>query len=135
MHEKIGSVHVTFDQGFVLLSISATNDEIVLTSDEPDELFEPENLALYTANLSLLQLLVVASGSFLSLCDSDFGSILCLDLFSVGFFADLKVLLDIELGRDAQVDVNAHHLVKVTHKLVVDLKAIFISLIDGIKYQ
>ena len=80
---------------FILLGVSATNDEIVLTGNEPNELFKPENLPLHTTDLSLLQLFVIASCSFLSLLDSHTGCILCLAFLLVGFLADLKVLLDV----------------------------------------
>ena len=98
MHEEISAVHVAFDQSFILLRVSTTNDKIVFTGDEPNELFEPKYLALDTANLGLLEFFVVSSRCLLSLFDGHTGSILSFDFFCIGFLADLEVLLDIELG-------------------------------------
>jgi len=44
MHEQIRLIHVLLDQLLVLLGVSTSNDKVVLTGDEPDELLKPENL-------------------------------------------------------------------------------------------
>ena len=98
MHEEICAVHVALNQRFILLRISSTYDEIVFTSDEPDELLEPENLTLHASNLGLLKLFKVSRSCFFGLFDSNTGSTFSLNLFCVRLLADLKVLLNVELG-------------------------------------
>jgi len=44
MHEQICLIHVLFDQLLVLLGVPTSDDKVVLTGDEPDELLKPENL-------------------------------------------------------------------------------------------
>ena len=98
MHEEISTVHIALHQRFILLSISSTDDEIVFTSDEPDELLEPENLTLHASNLGLLEFFIISRGCFLSLFYGNTSCVFRLTLFRVRFFPDLKVLLNVELG-------------------------------------
>ena len=98
MHEQIVGVHVPLHECLVLLCISATDDEIVFTSDEPDELLEPENLTLHASNLGLLELFKVSRGCFLGLFYGDTSCVFRLALFRVRLLPDLEVLLNVELG-------------------------------------
>ena len=95
MHEKVSSVHIALHQGLVLLSIAATNDQVIFTGDEPDELLEPEYLALYASNLGLLEFLKFSLGRLLGLFDGDTGRALRLDFLRVGLLPNLKVLLNV----------------------------------------
>ena len=98
MHEEIRTVHVALHQCFILLSIASTDDEIVFTSDEPDELLEPENLTLHASNLGLLEFFKVSRGCFLRLFDGNTCCVFRLNLFCVRLLPDLKVLLNVQLG-------------------------------------
>ena len=84
-----------------MLSISTSDDKIVFTSDEPDELLEPENLALHASNLGLLELFKVSCSRFLSLFDGDTGCVFRLDFLRVRFLPNLKVLLNVKLSGDS----------------------------------
>ena len=53
----------------------------------------------------------------------------------MGFLSDFKVLLNVELGGDAEVYVDAHHLVKVAYKLIINLQSIFIVFVYSIQHQ
>ena len=98
MHEEISAVHIALHQRFILLRISSTDDEIVFTSDEPDELLEPENLTLHASNLGLLELFKVSRGCLLGLFYGDTSCVFRLALFRVRLLPDLEVLLNVELG-------------------------------------
>jgi len=98
MHKQIILVHVFLNNGFILLCISTSDNEIIFTGDKPDELFEPKDLALDGANLCLLQLLIIASSCLFGLLDGRLSCILSFTFFRIGFLTDLEVLLDIQLG-------------------------------------
>lgn len=98
MHKEISAVHIALHQRFILLSITSTDDKIVFTSDEPDELLEPENLTLHASNLGLLEFFKVSCSCFLGLFYGDTSCVFRLALFRVRLLPDLKVLLNVELG-------------------------------------
>jgi hypothetical protein len=56
MHKQIILVHVLLDQLLVLLSISTSNHQKVLTGDEPNEFLKPEDLPSDSFVLLLLEL-------------------------------------------------------------------------------
>ena len=101
VHKQIIFVHISLDKLLVLLSVAATNNQEVLASDEPDELLEPEDFTLDWADLSLLKFFEITCGCFLSLFNGKLSRIDSLHLLLIGLFANLEVLLDVELGRDA----------------------------------
>ena len=113
--EQISLVHVPLHECLILLCISTTNHEIVLTCDEPDELLKPEHLALHISDLGLFELLKVASSRALRLLNCHFGCILSLQFLLMGLLPDLEVLAYIELGSDGHIHIDLHDLVKVVY--------------------
>ena len=100
VHEQVILSHVLLHDKFVLVGILASNDQVVLTGDEPVELLEPEGLAtelslLHHVNLVLLE---VPQSSLLSRGNSNISSLLRLVLLLTRLLLDLEVLLDVELG-------------------------------------
>ena len=132
MHKQVVSIHVPLNKSLVLLGIPTTDDQIVFTSDEPNELLKPENFTLDRSERGLLEFLVVSSCRLFSLLDCNAGGILRLHFFCMGLFTDLEIFLDIQLCRDSKIDVNFHDLIKIAYKFIIDLNAVLISLIDCI---
>ena len=95
MHEKIRPIHVPLHQSFVLLRVASTDNQVILTRDKPDELFEPEYFALHAANLALLEFFVVSCCRFFCLLDGDTCSVFSLDFLRMRLFSNLEVLFDI----------------------------------------
>ena len=58
MEEVVAFVHVLLHQQLVLMGIFATNDEVVLRRDEPEELLEPEHFPILVLVLHLIYLVL-----------------------------------------------------------------------------
>jgi hypothetical protein len=70
----------------------------------------------------LLKLCEISGSSGLSLLDCNISSILGLNLLSVRLFFDFEILLNIQLGRDAQVDIDFHDRVEVRNQVLLNFK-------------
>ena len=135
VNKQISLVHVPLHQCLVLLRISTPNHQIVLTCDEPDELFEPEHFALHISDLRLFEFLKVTSSRAFRLVNRDLGCILSLLFLLMRLLPDFKVLANVELGSDSHVHIDLHDLVKVVNIPLIDLQTIRVLLIDGIEHQ
>jgi len=129
MHKQVRLVHVLFDESFVLLGVAASNDQVVLRGDEPDEFLKPEDLALVRLQHSLLKFGEVLRCSILSLLDGHFGGIACLELLKVRLFLNFEVLFNVEVGADLHVHIHDNYRVEVLHQVLVDLNQILVVLI------
>jgi len=122
MHEEISFVHIPLHECLVLLTVSATDNQIILAGNEPNEFFKPEYLAHVILQLRLLKLCEISCSSGLSLLDCNISSILGLYLLSVRLLLDFKILLNIQLGRDAQVDIDFHDRVEVRNQVLLNFE-------------
>ena len=91
MHKEICFVHVPLYKCLVLLTVSATDNQIILAGNEPNKFFEPEYLAHNIFQLRLLKLCEISGSSGLSLLDCNISSILGLNLLSVRLFFDFEI--------------------------------------------
>ena len=138
VHKKISLIHISFHKCLVLLGIATTDDQIILTCDEPNELLEPEDLSGHCLHhLLLLEFCQISRCCCLCLLNSHVCCSFSLYLFLMGLLFDLEVLLNVKLSWDAEVDLNSHHWVKVLHELVVDLDCarVILILVNGIQHQ
>jgi len=133
MHKQVIFVHISLDERLVLLGVPTANHKVVLACDKPDEFLEPKDFALGGAILRLLELLKVASGGLLSLLDGRLSRVDRLDLLLVRLLPNLEVLLNVELRRDPQVDIDSHDLVEVAKVVVIDLHGGLVGLIHSVE--
>ena len=137
VHEQVLWVHVLLHEGLILLSIPASDNQVILACNEPNKLFKPEDLAHNVSQLWLFKFgEITGSGSF-SLFYCDVSCIFGLDLFLVRLLFDLKVLFDVELCWYAKIDVYLHHWVKIWKMFRLDLVLVWhrIVFIIGVKHQ
>lgn len=115
MQEQVSLVHVFLDEQLILMSVFTSYAKIVFRGDEPAELFEPKHFPILVAVLHHgdLVLFQVSDGCFLSLLDGYHSCVFGLMLLLIRFLFDLKVLTDVKLSGDGEVDLNSRNLVKV----------------------
>ena len=121
------------------MCILTANDQVILGGNEPEELFKPEYFPIFILILHLVDLvfLQVAQSRLLCLLNGDLSCILGLQLLVMRLLLDLEVLLDVELCRYAQIDVDLDNWIKVRKINIIDLEllVLFLILHDSIEDQ